>query len=234
MKKLFFLLVFSLIVVTGYSQEQNQSLYFKAGISFPLFDLANGNSADTTAGMAAKGLHVEVGYNFPISANLGLGLAAEYYGNQYSQSKFHKYYGQLLSDASYGIQTSYPWSVGGLVLRPSYRIPFSKNVSWQIYASGGFLAFFTPEFVLTTTSMLNSSHATYKQLRSKGFSFTYGLGSRLNFKFHKTHLFVDADFLASKIKYTATGTDWNDKAFSYPIQQMLGYLSVNLGYTIYL
>lgn len=31
-----FLLVFSLIVVTAYSQEQNQSLYFKAGISFPM------------------------------------------------------------------------------------------------------------------------------------------------------------------------------------------------------
>lgn len=234
MKKVFFLLVCSFIAVTAYSQEQNQSLYFKAGVSFPLFDLANGNYADSTAGMGATGLHVEVGYNLPISAHFGLGLAAEYYGNQYSQSKVHKYYGSLLSDASYGIQTSYAWSVGGLVFRPSYRIPFSKDVSWQMYASGGFLAFFTPEFVLTTTSMLNSSHATYKQLRSKGFSFAYGLGSRLNFRFHKTYLFVDADFLASKIKYTATGTNWNDKPFSYPIEQMLGYLSVNLGYTIYL
>lgn len=234
MKKVIILLIFSITTVSAFCQEQRQSLYFKAGVSFPLFDLASGNAADSTAGMAATGLHVEIGYNFPVSDHFLLGLAAEYYGNQYSQHKVNKYYGQLLSDASHGLQTSYPWSVGGLVMRPSFVVPFTKEVSWQIYASAGFLAFFTPEFMLTTTSMSNSSHATYKQLRNKGFSFTYGLGSRFNFKFHKTHLFLDGEFLASRISYTATGTDWNDQPYSYPIHQMLGYLSINLGYTIFL
>lgn len=233
-KAAFFLLIFSLIAGPAFGQEQSPCVYVKAGVSFPLFDLANGNLADSTAGIAATGLHVEVGYNFPVSDHFGLGLAADYYGNQLSNSKVSKYYKQIQTGSAYGIQTSYAWSAGGLFVRPSYNVLFSKNFSWQIYASGGFLAYFTPEFILTTSDAENNTQKIYTQLRSKGFSFAYGLGSRFNFKIHKTHLFVDADFLASKISYKATGTDSSNNSYSYRVHQMLGYISVNMGYTIFL
>ncbi|MBE0650791.1 MAG: hypothetical protein IH595_08110 [Bacteroidales bacterium] len=234
MKKIVLLLVLSFLTLGVYSQNPNSSVYFKAGVSFPLFDLANGNPSDTTSGLAAKGLHVEVGYNLPLSAHWGMGLAAIYYGNRYSHNKFDNYYGSLLSDAAYGLKTNYAWSVGGLVLRPAYLIPFTKNISWEIYASGGFLAFFTPEYVVNSTSLLNNKTSTYHQNRDKGYSFAYGLGTRFNFKMFNTHFFVDADFLTSNIKYHSTGTDWLNQPFNYPVKQKIGYLSVNFGYTIFL
>lgn len=234
MKKIIISLMLCLLTIAAFAQQsQTQSFYFKAGISFPLFDLANGNVADSSAGMASKGLHVEVGYNLPLSEHFGLGLAAEYYGNRYSHAKFTKYYGKVLSDASYGLSTSYAWSVGGFVLKPMYQVPIRKDVSLDVYGSGGFLAFFTPEFIVTTASMLNGVNETYHQMRSKGLSFTYGLGSRLNFKFMNTHFFLDADFMTSKISYHAIGTDWNNNSYSYPEHQKLGYLSINLGYTVF-
>jgi hypothetical protein len=234
MKKISFLLVFSFLTVTAFSQNPNQSAYFKAGLSFPLFDLANGNPSDSISGLAAKGLHVEVGYQLPLSKHWGMGIAAVYYGNRYSHNKFNSYYGSLLSDAAYGLKTNYAWSVGGILLRPDYLIPLGKHISWDIYASGGFLAFFTPEYVMTSSSLLNHVVQTYHQARNKGASFAYGLGTRFNFTMFSAHLFLDADFLASNIKYNSTGTDWNGKPFSYTVRQKIGYLSVNLGYTIFL
>ena len=234
MKKIWILVIFGFLTVTAFSQNPNQSAYFKAGLSFPLFDLSNGNALDTTSGFAAKGLHVEVGYQLPLSKHWGMGMAAVYYGNRYSHNKFNSSYGRLLSDAAFGLKTNYAWSVGGLVLRPDYLIPLGKNISWDIYASGGFLGFFTPEYVITSTSMLTHTSQTYHQASNKGASFPYWFGTRFNLTMFSTHLFLDADFLTSRIKYNSTGTDWNDQAFSYQVRQRIGYLSVNLGYTIFL
>ena len=234
MKKITFLLVFSFLALTAFGQNPSQTVYFKAGISFPLYDLAKGNPSDTTSGLAADGLHVEVGYKLPLTEHWGMGLAAIYYGNSYSHNKFKNYYGSLLGDAAFGLKTNYAWSVGGFVLRPTYLVSFGKNISWEIYASGGFLAFFTPEYVVTSSSLLNMIKSTYHEYRSKGYSFAYGMGTRFNFMLFNTHLFLDADFLASNIKYTSTGIDWNHQSFSYPVYQKIGYMSINLGYTIFL
>ncbi len=234
MKRNLILFILSFLTLTAFGQNPNPTAYFKAGLSFPMFDLAKGNPMDTISGLAGRGLHVEVGYQVPLSKHWGTGLAALYYGNRYSQKKFYDFYGNLLSDAAYGIKTNYAWSVGGLVLKPDYFVRLQKNISWEIYATGGFLVFFTPEYVETSKSLLSSTTYVYHKDRNKGISFAYGFGTRFNFSMFSAHLFLDADFLASNIKYNSTGTDWNGNTFSIPVRQRIGYFSVNLGYTIYL
>lgn len=234
MRRIIISLIFSLLSIIALGQQsQDQSFYFKAGVSFPLFDLANGNLWDPSSGVAASGLHVEIGYDHPVSDQFSLGLAAEYYGNKYSHSKFIKFYRDVLGDASHALKTATAWSVEGLVLKPTYRVRIKKHVSGEIYGSGGFFSFFTPEVEMTSTSILNGYTSTYYQNRSKGISLAYGLGGRLNFMLLKTNFFLDADFMTSKFKYDATGTNDNN-SFSNPVQQRIGYFSVNLGYTVFL
>lgn len=234
MKKIIISLILSILTIAAFGQEsQNESFYFKAGASFPLYDLASGNLADSSAGMAASGLHVEIGYNYLFTDHFGMGLAAVYFGNKYSHSKFTKFYKGWLADAFIGLKSATAWSVGGLVLKPTYYLRIKKNLSFDVYASGGFFTYYTPDVIITSKSFFSTSTTTFHQNKSKGISLAYGLGSRLNFMFLHTHFFLDADFMTSKLKYDATGTN-GDVSFNNPIRQKIGYFSINLGYTIFL
>lgn len=238
MKKISSIFFFLLLVSVAYSQTNNQSLYFKAGASFPLLDLSKGNIADTASGMATTGIHVEVGYTLSLTNHFGLGIASYYYGNRYSQVKFVDYYKGLLDDASHSLQSTLGWSTAGVLLKPYYAIPIGKNISWDIYVSSGLFTFQTPKYRMATTDLLMVGPAPvtsdYYRYRSKGISFAYGFGSRVNFKLVHRNLFVDAGFLYSKIRYSAEGIGYNNRPYKFIVHQKLGYLSVNFGYTIFL
>lgn len=244
MKKHFFLFivaVFYSVLVYGQTAGDNQfksehttsGMYVYAGPSFPLFDLAKDNPYDSASGMAVTGFHVELGYSHQVTNNFGYKLSSFYYGNKYSSEKYSNYFIGMTGGSS-SIANADGWSVGGFLVKPYFYIPVTEHITWEIYASAGFSAFYTPKYVRVSHGIYpGTSIYYYYRDRSKGISFAYGLGSQVNFRMFNTNLQLSADFLSIPIKYTATGTDIDNKSYSNTIKSKLGYLSVNIGYIVY-
>ncbi|MBN2614157.1 MAG: hypothetical protein JXR71_00555 [Bacteroidales bacterium] len=215
------------------SEHTTSGMYIHAGPSFPLFDLSKNNPYDSSAGMAATGFHVELGYSHQVTNNLGYKISSFYFGNKYSEKKYSNYFAGILGGGS-SIANADGWSVGGFLVKPYFYVPITENITWEVYASAGFSAFYTPKYTRVSHATLpDTTVYYYYRDKSKGISFAYGLGTQLNFKMFNTNLMVSADFLSIPIKYTATGIDINNQSYSESIKSKLGYLSVNIGYIIY-
>lgn len=238
---LFIAAIFFSALVYGQTTADNQfnsehtasGMYIHAGPSFPLFDLAKGNPYDSAAGMAATGFHVELGYAHQVTNNFGYKLATFYFGNKYSEKKYNEYFAGMLGISS-SIANADGWSVGGFLAKPYFYVPVTEHITWEVYVSAGFSAFYTPKYVRVSHGIYpDATTYYYHRDRSKGISFAYGLGTQVNFRMFHSNLMLSADFLSIPIKYTATGTDINDQSYAETIKSKLGYLSVNIGYIVY-
>ncbi len=238
MKKLILFISFALLSVVMYGQAGTQTFAISAGAMFPLGDLANNNLADSSSGVAGNGYHIQVSYDYQVTHYSGLGVDVEVCSSKYSMSKVNNYYKNILNDTQKEYVSTNGWTLAGIYLRYYLHLPFGNKVSWDIAPLVGGMATYSPEYEITSTSIIppgpNPSY-TYSRQRSKAFSFAYGIETKVNFKAGHHGFFFEGRILDSKVDFKhVTGTGYDGKPYDMRIKMNLKYITASLGYTYYL
>jgi len=201
MKKLILFISFALLSVVMYGQAGTQTFAISAGAMFPLGDLSNNNLADSSSGVAGNGYHIQVSYDYQVTHYSGLGVDVEVCSSKYSMSKVNNYYKNILNDTQKEYVSTNGWTLAGIYLRYYLHLPFGNKVSWDIAPLVGGMATYSPEYEITSTSIIppgpNPSY-TYSRQRSKAFSFAYGIETKVNFKAGHHGSFLREEYLIQK------------------------------------
>ncbi len=237
MKKTLLLFLAIGIAATVFGQAGTQTFDLSAGAMFPFGDLADYDLSDSSSGAAATGYHVQVGYNFQLSDNFGVGIDVEFNNARYSMNKVHKYYDGLLDDARKEITSTEGWTIGGIYLRYYIHFPLGSSTSMDISPLIGGMGTYSPEYTIQRTSILppgpNPTKTYYRQ-RSKTFSFAYGVNTKLNFKIKNHGLFLEARLIRSQLHFRhVTGTGYDGKTYDKSVKMDVMFLTTSLGYAYY-
>ncbi len=234
MKKFALFLLTLLLAATTFGQAGKQTFDLAAGAMFPLGDFADNNLADSSSGASSVGYHIQVGYNYQLSNNFGIGIHVEFNDAKYSMKKVREYYETLLDDATKEISSEAGWTIGGIYLRYFIRFPLGSKVSWDISPMVGGMGTYSPQYQIIRTSFPVHKTDTYIRQRSKAFSFAYGVETRFNFKVNQHGFFLESSILRSKANFKqVTGTGYDGKPYDQNIKMDLMYVSAYLGYAYY-
>ena len=233
---LFFLMV---LTVLSYGQsDRRTSLGVELGPSFPLADYASqdakqfSDSAASYPGFAKTGMVIRMVFEHRLTHNLGIQADFMFGYNNLDQVAMGDSLGSKI-DADLSLTASRPWNIGGLLVGPFIRVPFTDEFSFIIRGKVGGMGVYSPEYKIVGTSNEDQSKLEYYQYINKAFAFVWSAGAGFQYRLENYTLNLYGDYFGMNADFIkVTGQDWSQKPpveTEYSFRQKIKGLSITFG-----
>jgi len=202
---------------TRVKTEKKSFLTLHGGPSFPVGDFGSDNMGNQYAGFAKTGYTVNLNYGYLFNKNAGLTASAFYnsFGTkQFALSFLEGSGGTVTLDMDH-------WKFYGLTAGPLMSFDVSKNIYSDIKVMAGMVNANSPKISYSGIVMANGDWSWAPALQG-GISLRMGTGSNI-------FVFVNADYMYMKPKFSYTYTDENDQLVKEDIRQKMSVVNVSAG-----
>lgn len=210
------LLFLLLLSVASFGQSSGRSsLGVEIGASIPL-----GHYASTDAGyfddslrffpgFAKTGMLIRMVYEHRLSHNFGFQADFIYGYNNVDQGVMADSLGARI-DANISVVASNPWNIGGLLVGPFLRLPFTDEFSFMMRGKIGFVGVYSPQYNVQGTSNADQSSVEYYQYTNKATSFIWSAGAGFQYRLEHYNLNLYGDYFGADADFIdVPGQDWS-------------------------
>ena len=212
-RTLLFLLLLS--AVSFGQSSRRTSLGVEMGASIPLgrYSSTNAGYFDDSLrffpGFAKTGMVIRMVYEHRLSHNFGFQADFIYGYNNVNQEVMGDSLGARI-DANLSVMASRPWNIGGLMVGPFLRLPFTDEFSFMMRGKIGFVGVYSPEYKVQGTSNADQSNVEYYQYANKASSFIWSAGAGFQYRLDNYNLNLYGDYFGSDADFIdVTGQDWS-------------------------
>ncbi len=236
-------LLFILFIVAAYSYSYGQSygrtsLGVELGLSIPFGDYASndaGQFSDSAAsypGFAKTGMVIRLVFEHRLTHSLGIQADFMFGYNNLDQIAMGDSLGNKI-DADLSLSATRPWNLGGLMVGPFLRIPFTEEFSMIIRGKVGGIGVYSPEYKIVGTSNEDQSKLEYYQYVDNTFAFIWSAGGGFQYRLENYTLNLYGDYFGMNADFIdVTGQDWSQKPpveTSYSFRQKINALTITFG-----
>jgi len=217
------------------AQSNRQFISLSAGPAFSSSDFAKTEINDSTSGWAKTGVAVNVAYAYRFTHNLGIYVTGLFSSNRFDNIAYKNALETLHPEYGVSVESTRNWSCGGLLLGPFIRFPFSDRISWDIRASFGLYAAYSPRITIRTTLIEDPSQkADYYRESGNAISYAYSFGTGFKYELSKYYILLFVDYLNSPVNIkNASGWDINDEPYLITFKQKVSYIAATIGFGYY-